>query len=132
MNKLGSCPLFFEEGFFIERTRTLNREPHPQQRQSQMLHLDIRAVSHLRVHYIEQLQMELRERTMVDVARFRTISAMRSVTITPILSSGTPKLITPRNPIAHTQNKVIQELNNEHNSSSPIALKNDIKNFSTC
>ena len=89
MNKPGSCPLFFEEGFFIERTRSLNREPRPQQRQSQMLHLDIRAVSHLRVHYIEQLQMELRERTVIDVARFRTISAMRSVTITPIFSSGT-------------------------------------------
>ena len=39
-------------------------------------------------------------------------------------------LITPRNPIAHTQNKVIQELNNEHNSSSPIALKNDINKIS--
>ena len=130
MNKPGSFSSLFEEGIFIERTRSLNRGSRPQQSQSQILHLDIRAVSHLRVHYIEQLQMELRERTVVDVARFSTISAMRSVTITPILFSWTPKHITSRNPIAHTENKVIQELSNEHNSSSPMALKNDIEKFS--
>lgn len=77
----------FEEGFFIERTRSGRRSAR--QLQHRELRLELRAVCNLRMHYIEHLQLELRERAVLDVARFRTIATMRSVTIAPVsLSNG--------------------------------------------